>query len=98
MAKVIPKEAISDWLPSAGKFEIVENAMIFTSSHDGKKHAKVFAVDLTQSPKGLELSTKEGKDGWGIFRFDDDRLVICMADPENDRPTEFSARKAQNGC
>jgi uncharacterized protein (TIGR03067 family) len=91
--KVIPKEAISDWLPSGGKFEIVENAMIFTSNHDGKKHAKVFAIDPTRSPKGLELSTKEGKDGWGIFKFDDDRLVICMADPENDRPTEFSAKE-----
>lgn len=90
--KVIPKEAIKEWLPSGGKLEIVDNAIIFRSPDDGKKHVKLFSIDATQSPKGVEIITKEGKDAWGIFRFDDNQLVICMSDPEGKRPTEFSAK------
>jgi uncharacterized protein (TIGR03067 family) len=90
--KVIPKEAIKEWLPSGGRAEIVENAIIFKSPQDGKKYAKVFSVDPTRYPKGIEVSTPERKDGWGIYRFDEGRLVICLADPdEAEQPKEFSA-------
>ncbi len=90
--KVIPKEAIKEWLPSGGQAEIVENAIIFKSSHDGKKYVKIFSVDATKYPKQIDVSTQKRKDGWGIYQFDDDKLVICLADPdEAKRPTKFSA-------
>jgi len=90
--KVIPKDAIKEWLPSGGRAEIVDNAIIFKSPHDGKKYVKVFSIDATKYPKGIEISTPKRKDGWGIYRFDEDRLVICLADPdEAERPKEFSA-------
>jgi len=90
--KVIPREAIREWLPSGGRAEILENAIIFTSPHDRKKHVKVFWVDPTQYPKTIDVSTKERTDGVGIYRFDEDRLIICLADPdEEDRPDDFSA-------
>ena len=92
--KVIPKEAIREWLPSGGRFEIVENAIIFTSPNDGKKYVKVFSLDSTQYPKGIDLMTRDKKDGLGIYRFDNDRLVVCISDPtESKRPTEFSAKE-----
>jgi len=91
--KVIPKKAIKEWLPSGGRAEIVDNAIIFKSPHDGKKFVKVFSVDATKYPKGIEISTPKRKDSWGIYRFDEDRLVICLADPdEAKRPKEFSAK------
>jgi uncharacterized protein (TIGR03067 family) len=91
--KVIPKEAIREWLPSGGRFQIVENAIIFTSPSDGKKYVKVFSLDSTQYPKGIDLMTRDKKDGLGIYRFDNDRLVVCISDPtESKRPTEFSAK------
>jgi uncharacterized protein (TIGR03067 family) len=90
--KVIPKEAIKEWLPSGGRAEIVDNAIIFKSPHDGKKFVKIFSVEATKYPKGIEISTPKRKDGWGVYRFDEDRLVICLADPEEaKRPKEFSA-------
>jgi uncharacterized protein (TIGR03067 family) len=90
--KEIPKEAIKEWLPSGGRAEIVDNAIIFRSPHDGKKYVKVFSVDATKYPRGIEISTPERKDGWGIYQFDKGRLVICLADPdEAERPKEFSA-------
>ncbi len=95
--KVIPKEAIREWLPSGGQFEVAENAIIFVSPHDGKKHVKVFSLDATQFPKGIDLSTREKKDGTGIYRFDGERLIVCFSDPEeSQRPTEFSAKEGSN--
>ena len=63
--KVIPKEAIREWLPSGGQFEIAENAIMFVSPDDGKKHVKLFSLDATQFPKGIDLSTRDKKDGAG---------------------------------
>lgn len=95
--KTIPREAIEEWLPSGGKFEITDNAVLSTDPDDGKKQVKIFSLDETQFPKGIDLSTKDKKDGLGIYRFDGDRLILCFADPETSkRPTEFSAKEGSN--
>lgn len=91
---VIPREAIREWLPSGGRFEIVDNAIVFTSPHDGQKQVKVFSLDSTRYPKGIDIITREKKDGTGIYRFDNDRLIVCIADPEeSERPKDFSAKE-----
>jgi uncharacterized protein (TIGR03067 family) len=90
--KVIPKEAIRKWLPSGGRARIAENAILFTSSHDGKQHAKVFSIDATRFPKGIDISSREAQVSQGIYRFDDDRLIVCLSDlTVAARPDEFSA-------
>src|SRR5690348_1410663 len=55
--KVVPREAIREWLPSGGKLEISENAVIFAS--DGEKQVKLFSVDATQYPRRIDLISKE---------------------------------------
>ena len=91
--QVVPKQAIEEWLPSGGKFEIAENAIIFVSPHDGKKHVKLFSLDVTQYPKGIDVSTPDQKHGTGIYQFDGGRLIICFSAPdETKRPTEFAAK------
>ena len=91
---VIPHDAIRDWLPSGGRIEIVDNAIMFTSNDDGKKHAKIFAVDATQFPKGFDIITREKKEAQGIYQFDEGKLVVCMSDPDDGpQPTEFSAKE-----
>ncbi|MGE3316273.1 MAG: TIGR03067 domain-containing protein, partial [Planctomycetaceae bacterium] len=95
--KKIPQEAIAEWLPSGGKFEITDNAILSTGAEDGKKHVKIFSIDSTQYPKGIDLSSKDQKDAVGIYRFDGDQLILCFADPETSkRPTEFSAKENSN--
>ncbi len=90
---VIPKEAIKDWLPSGGRVEIIENAIIFKSRLDGKKHAKVFSVDATTYPKSIKIISPDEKASTGIYRFDEGRLVICIVHPdEAKQPEDFSAR------
>ena len=91
--KVIPPSAIEDWLPSGGKIEIVDNAIVTTSTDDGKKHVRILQVDPTQYPKGIEIKSRDKSEVLGIYRFDNDRLLVCVADSEEaTRPREFSAK------
>ncbi len=91
---VIPPEAIPEWLPSGGKLEIAESAILTTSPADGKKSAKVFSIDATQYPKGIDIFTRNKKEAVGIYRFDEGRLIVCLCDPEaGSRPPEFSAKE-----
>ncbi len=91
--KVIPPSAIEDWLPSGGKIEIVDNAIVTTSTDDGKKQVRILDVDATQYPKGIEIKSRDKSEVMGIYRFDNDRLLVCVADSEDaTRPREFSAK------
>ena len=90
--KVIAKQKIRELLPSGGRAQIIENAIIFRSPTDGKQGAKVFRIEPAKYPKRIEVSTSQGKDSWGIYQFDADKLVICLTDPnEAARPGDFSA-------
>lgn len=92
--KVIPRESIREWLPSGGRLEVIEDAIVFTSPHDGKKHVKTVSIDAAVYPRTIDISSQGKKDGWGIYRFDEGRLVICLSDPdESERPGEFAARE-----
>ena len=91
---VIPQEAIPEWLPSGGRVEIAENAILMSSPENGKKSAKVFSIEATQYPKGIDIITRDKKEAVGIYRIDEGRLVVCLCDPEDgSRPTEFSAKE-----
>ena len=90
--KTIPREAIREWLPSGGRLKISENAIVFTSPHDGKSHAKIFSIDATRYPKGIDVTSREKQVSQGIYRFDENRLLVCFGDPTIAvRPNEFSA-------
>lgn len=92
--RVIPIKAIREWLPSGGRVQIADNAIMFKSPHDGKTYAKVFSIDPTQYPGGIEILTREKKEAHGIYRFDETKLVICVCDPADaSSPTEFSAKE-----
>jgi len=91
--RVVPPEAFREWLPSGGRIEIADNAIIFTSPHDGTKQVKLFSIDATQYPKGIDIVSREKKDATGIYRFDEGRLILCLCHPtDGPRPTEFSAK------
>src|SRR5690606_8412852 len=54
----------------------------------------IFTLDPTQYPKGIDLSSRDKQKAAGIYRFDQDRLIVCFSDPEAPgRPKEFSAKQ-----
>ena len=91
--KVIPRQAIPDWLPSGGRLEIADNAIIIHSTVDNKKHVRLFSIDATQYPRGITLTGTNKEVIPGIYRFDENRLIVCLADPGDKAPTDFSAKE-----
>ncbi|MDG2126715.1 MAG: TIGR03067 domain-containing protein [Fuerstiella sp.] len=90
--KMIAKENIREILPSGGRVQIIENAIIFRTPADGRQSAKVFRIEPAKYPKRIEVSTSQGKDSWGIYQFDADKVIICLTDPnEAERPDDFPA-------
>jgi uncharacterized protein (TIGR03067 family) len=52
-----------------------------------------FAVDPAKQPKTLDYEVTEGRNQGskqlGIYELDGDMMKICLADPGNERPTDF---------
>ncbi|WP_169973575.1 TIGR03067 domain-containing protein [Tautonia rosea] len=59
--------------------------------------ATTFELDPDADPKTIDLIPEGGRNRGdrvlGIYRFDDDRLVICTADAGKARPTRFAAEQ-----
>lgn len=94
--KVIPKQAIPEWLPSGGRLEIEENAIVIHSPVDQKKHVRIFAIDATQYPHTITITDAKKDETRGIFRFDENRLIVCLAEAGEKLPTEFSAKEGSH--
>lgn len=89
--KVVPREAIREWLPSGGKLEIADNAVIFKAG--AERQVKLFSVDATHYPRQIDLVSKDKQDAVGIYRVDAGRLILCLVDPkEGPRPDDFSSK------
>jgi uncharacterized protein (TIGR03067 family) len=67
-----------------------------------KRGGKSFAgttveLDPVSEPKAIDVipdgGRSRGKRVPGIYKFDGDELIICMAGPDQDRPKTFEARK-----
>jgi uncharacterized protein (TIGR03067 family) len=58
---------------------------------------KITKLDPTKSPKAINVKMTEGpakgKAFQGIYKFEDDTQVLCLAAPDNDRPTKFDPKE-----
>lgn len=58
-----------------------------------------YKLDPTQEPKAIDITDTFGADAGktflGIYTLEGDRLVFCLADEGQDRPTEFKTRAGQ---
>jgi uncharacterized protein (TIGR03067 family) len=90
--RVIPADVIPSWLPSGGRMELLDNAIVFTAPKDGQRHARVYSLDATTYPRQINIIEQNKIYGHGIYRMDDGRLIVCLSPPpETPRPMEFSA-------
>ncbi len=93
----IRQEAFKSVLQSGGHAQIVSNTIQFTSLTTGAPVAKVFSIDATTYPKAISVSSLDRAEALGIYRFEGERLIVCVADPAvAERPTQFSSRPGSN--
>ena len=66
----------------------------------GESFKGTFALDPAKVPKAIDFmpggGQYKGKTLRGIYEIDGDMLKICFAEPDKERPTEFSS-KANSG-
>jgi len=57
---------------------------------DGVELKGTFKIDASTDPKIVDISIKDRGDYEGIYKFEGDKLVICVSEPcAKQRPTEF---------
>jgi uncharacterized protein (TIGR03067 family) len=70
---------------------------------DGKeKRTGTFKLDATKTPKTLDIiadsGPNKGKTLKGIYKIEDGVFTYCVAGPDKDRPTEFSAKEGSGNA
>ncbi len=62
-----------------------------------RQREAIFHLDDSAYPKKIDVIDDDNKGGFGIYRFDGDRFVLCIDDVrEKDRPTKFSSKGGKN--
>jgi uncharacterized protein (TIGR03067 family) len=84
----LPKEVCDQFTLTFTGSKMKMRALLPDPSHN------IFHLDETAKPKQIDLINEEERRGtFGIYRFDGDRLVLCMGeDDQKDRPTEFTSK------
>jgi uncharacterized protein (TIGR03067 family) len=56
---------------------------------------KIVKLDGSKSPKTIDVELKDGKGKilHGIYKFEGDTQVICLAGPDKDRPSNFDSKE-----
>lgn len=62
---------------------------------DTVKGKGTYKLDASKTPKEFDVvpdaGPYKGKTLKGIYKFDGDQLIYCLAGPDHDRPTEFAS-------
>jgi uncharacterized protein (TIGR03067 family) len=89
---------IDDGKPVEGaeKASVVFNGNEYTlKDGDTAKSKGTFKLDESKNPKEFDVmpgaGPYKGKTLKGIYKFDGDRLIYCIASPDLDRPKEFAS-------
>jgi uncharacterized protein (TIGR03067 family) len=89
--RAISEDRMRDWLPGAGVMEIIDLTILFKSPIDGTKSTKSYRLDPTTYPKQINILDRDKTTGRGIYKFDQEKLVVCVSNAAAYVPAEFSA-------
>jgi uncharacterized protein (TIGR03067 family) len=75
---------------------LIEGDNYTLTTKGGDSFKGTFALDPAKVPKAIDFSPAggqyKGKTLRGIYEIDGDMLKICFAEPDKERPTEFSSK------
>lgn len=75
-----------------GRLRIGNRVASFVTPGTEEKHVSAIRIDPAKSPSWIDVTTQLDSVLKGIYKFDGDELILCLAKHEDNlRPTEFEA-------
>ena len=86
-------KAVEMWTDAT---RLVEGNAYTLTTKKGESFKGTFTVDPSKTPAAIDFKPDggqyKGKTLRGIYEFHEDMLTICFAEPDKERPTEFSSK------
>ena len=75
-----------------GRLTVADHQMVIVSPETGEKRTATFRIDPTKSPRQIDLFTRDDRIFRGIFKFEEEDLVVCLQPGDStERPRDFEA-------
>jgi uncharacterized protein (TIGR03067 family) len=75
-----------------GILTVADRRLTIANPVTGEARSATYRIDPSKSPRRIDLFTRDDRILRGIYKFEDDNLVICLQpDERKDLPAEFSA-------
>jgi uncharacterized protein (TIGR03067 family) len=80
-----------------GRVQIGTRALAIVSPRAGERRISAIRIDPSKTPSEVDVTTQFDEVLKGIYRFNADELIVCLAKrDDDDRPTEFRAPSGSN--
>ena len=74
-----------------GILTVAGRQMTIVNPVTGEERAATYRIDPTKTPRRIDLITRDDRMLRGVYKFEDDNLVLCLQPAETKSiPTEFS--------
>jgi len=75
-----------------GRLTVADHQMVIVSPETGDKRTATFRIDPSKNPRQIDLFTRDDRIFRGIYKFDDEDLVVCLQPGDRiDRPDDFTS-------
>ena len=80
-----------------GQFTIANRVITHINPETGESKSTSFLLNPVTSPRQIDLITSDDRMLPGIYRFDDDELIVCYTNRHgHGRPTDFASTEGSN--
>ena len=80
-----------------GQFTVANRVITHINPETGETKSTAFLINPVTSPRQIDLITADDRMLPGIYRFDDDGLVVCYTNRHgHGRPTDFASTEGSN--
>ncbi len=83
---------LGDRFARDGILQVADRQMTIVSPETGEKRTATFRIDTTKNPRHIDLITKDDRIFRGIYKFEDQDLVVCLQPGDSTaRPDDFTS-------
>jgi uncharacterized protein (TIGR03067 family) len=91
--ETLSHDLIRSKLAEGARIRVVDRSFEIVNPATGEARTMAFRIDPSQTPRRIDVISRDDRILRGIYRFEGDQLVIChQSKPEEPRPDTFEAR------